>query len=101
MRGANLGVVPTATSKRELHSVRACWGYVRSIYFSISLFVNPEVGYSLRYGYQSQTTYNPKYDFVITVATNIESSSQVNEYSAVVVKADVSAMISDDQQTYH
>mmetsp|Transcript_26182 Transcript_26182/g.78678 ORF Transcript_26182/g.78678 Transcript_26182/m.78678 type:complete len:472 (+) Transcript_26182:176-1591(+) len=34
------------------------------------------------YGYQSQTTYNPDHDFVITVATNIETSSQAQPAEA-------------------
>eukprot|EP00037_Helgoeca_nana_P000560 m.22240 g.22240 ORF g.22240 m.22240 type:complete len:452 (-) comp10683_c0_seq2:2082-3437(-) len=45
------------------------------------------------YGYQSQTTYMPKEDFVITVATNIESTSQAQPaeatclaYHAIVAK---------------
>ena len=42
-------------------------------------------GINYRYGYQSQTTYIPEHDFVLTVATNIETSSQAQPAEATCI----------------
>jgi len=56
--------------------------------FSLDWSVGDAVAYGHvgdTYGYQSQTTYFPEHDFVLTVATNVETDSQAQPADATCV----------------